>query len=103
VTDDTPPNIYLSVPERDVTLPSGKKLTLMNPAYMLRQVMKIYSEEYGIRGHVTSLDLVNPDNAPDEWERRALVSFVRGAKEVSELTDIGGSAYEAVLCRVRLS
>ena len=38
VTEKTPPNIYLNVPERDISTPSGKKLTLVNPAYMTRQV-----------------------------------------------------------------
>jgi len=36
--DRTPPNPHLKhIPERDITTSSGKKLTLMNPAYMLRQ------------------------------------------------------------------
>jgi hypothetical protein len=39
VTPVTPPNPYLEhVPERDLTTPSGRQLTLMNPAYMTRQV-----------------------------------------------------------------
>ena len=75
--------MYLkNISERDITTPSGKKLTLMNPAYMVRQVMEDYSELYGVRGHITSLKLKNPDNAPDEWERRALERFEDGAEEV---------------------
>ena len=36
-TEETPPNKYLShVEERDITTPSGRQLTLMNPAYMTR-------------------------------------------------------------------
>ncbi len=39
VTNKPPPNPYLSdIPERDITTPSGRRLTLMNPAYMTRQV-----------------------------------------------------------------
>lgn len=35
----TPPNPDLAhIPERDVVTPSGKVLTLINPAYMTRQV-----------------------------------------------------------------
>ena len=56
-TDDrTPPNPHLAhVPERDITTPSGKALTLMNPAYILRQVTQDYSDVYGVKGHITSL------------------------------------------------
>jgi len=86
VTEKTPPNEYLkNIPERDIATPSGKKLTLMNPAYMVRQVMEEYSELYNVRGHITSLKLLNPDNAPDDWERRALKSFENGAGEVFEI------------------
>ncbi len=85
VTEDTPSNKYLeNIPEQDITTPSGKKLTLMNPAYMIRQVMEDYSKLYGVGGHITSLKLKNPDNSPDEWERRALEHFEDGDKEVAE-------------------
>ncbi len=86
VTQKTPPNEYLKhIPERDITTPSGRKLTLMNPAYIIRQVMNDYAEQYNIRGHLTSLNLLNPKNAPDEWERKALKSFEDGVKEVSDI------------------
>ncbi len=86
VTEKTPPNEYLkNIPERDIATPSGKKLTLMNPSYMVRQIMEEYSEFYDIHGHITSLKFLNPDNAPDDWERRALKSFENGAGEVFEI------------------
>ncbi|MGX9725816.1 MAG: diguanylate cyclase [Candidatus Electronema sp. VV] len=91
---DTPPNPYLShLPERDVLTTSGKRLTLMNPAYMLRQVMNDFSGQYGIRGRITSLRPLNPINAPDPWELRVLRQFEQGETEVSELTEIGGEPY----------
>jgi len=37
MTASTAPNPYLNLPERDITTPSGLKLTKINPAYMLRQ------------------------------------------------------------------
>ncbi len=38
ITEKTPPNPYLSyLKERDITTPSGRALTLVNPAYMARQ------------------------------------------------------------------
>ncbi|CUW40820.1 protein of unknown function [Magnetospirillum sp. XM-1] len=38
--EQTPPNPYLTAPNRDVVTTDGKHLTLMNPAYMLRQLMQ---------------------------------------------------------------
>jgi signal transduction histidine kinase len=90
----TPPNPALAhVPERDIVTPSGKRLTLMNPAYMLRQLMTEFTELYGIKGKITSLKLMNPANAPDDWETAALHKFEQGEKEVSEIADIDGAPY----------
>lgn len=77
------------VPGRDVTTTDGLKLTLLNPASMLRQVMDAYKKEYGIQGRITGLKYLNPDNAPDDWERQQLEAFTRGEKkEVWEITEI---------------
>jgi signal transduction histidine kinase len=90
----TPPNPGLKhIPERDIETPSGKKLTLMNPAYILRQVMDEYSELYGIKGRITSFQLINPDNAPDPWESAALRRFELGEKEVFEFAEMNGQPY----------
>jgi hypothetical protein len=71
--ENTPPNPYLAqVPDRDIVTTEGKRLTLMNPAYMLRQVMGENSRLFGVKGHITSLHLTNPINQPDEWEKAAL-------------------------------
>ncbi len=91
----TPPNPYLShIPERDITTLEGKPLTLMNPAYMLRQIMSEYQELYGIKGHITSLKLINPINIPDTWERKALETLEQGVEEVATFTTMeGGESY----------
>lgn len=94
VTDETQPNPFLShIPDRDIKTPSGKVLTLMNPAYILRQTMKEYTNLYGVRGHITSLKYFRPETAPDEWEKFALKEFERGSDEVSEFTEIDGKSY----------
>jgi len=36
--------------ERDVVTADGRRLTLLNPASMLRQMMDRYAADYGIRG-----------------------------------------------------
>jgi hypothetical protein len=56
VTPETPPNRHL-----DLTTPSGRQLTLMNPAYMTRQVYTFSQKESAIRGHLTSLKPLRPE------------------------------------------
>ena len=91
VDETTPPNPYLDhVEEREVTTPSGRVLTLMNPAYMTRQVHDLGAEQYGVLGHITSLNPLNPGNAPDPWEREALEQFEAGATEVEQIALIDG-------------
>lgn len=92
--DKTPPNPYLAnIPERDIITDKGRHLTLMNPAYMLRQIMQGYSDLYGVKGHITSLNLTNPINKPDAWEIAALKSFRQGVKEAVSVAEIDGKPY----------
>ena len=94
ITGDTPPNPYLNhIPERDIASPSGKRLTLMNPAYMMKQAMTVYHDLYGVKGHITSIKPLNPANAPDAWELKALEAFGRGVKEVSDIEELNGKPY----------
>ncbi|MDL1963170.1 MAG: response regulator [Deltaproteobacteria bacterium] len=94
ITEETPPNPYLShVKDRDIKTPAGKALTLMNPAYMLRQTMERYESFCGVRSHITSLKYFRPETAPDEWEKSALQKFEKGAKEISKFTEIDGKSY----------
>ncbi|MCF8065851.1 MAG: DUF3365 domain-containing protein [Desulfarculaceae bacterium] len=75
------PNPYLKVPERDIETPSGRRLTLINPAYMTRQVHELESKGTGVVGHITSLKPIRPQNSPDAWERQSLEKMHQGAKE----------------------
>ena len=78
VTAYTLPSPYLvNIPERDLVTPSGRRLTLMNPAYMTRQVHELETKEFGTHGHITSLKPLRPANAPDAWETNALRAFKR--------------------------
>jgi PAS domain S-box-containing protein len=52
------------------------------------QISSMASED--MRGHLTSLKLVDPKNAPDGWERNALERFVNGEKEVYNVVNING-------------
>lgn len=99
-TEHTPPNPYLKVPDRDVVTTTGKALTLMNPAYMLRQLQSDFPGEYGTRSNITSLKPINPNNAPDAWEAKALHGFERGSKELLEAQQIDGQPYLRMMRRL---
>ncbi|MFI3156426.1 MAG: response regulator [Methylococcaceae bacterium] len=92
-TEITPPNPYLKLPERDVVTTTGRELTLMNPAYILRELQSNFGDEYGNRSHLTSLKPLNPHNAPDGWETKALQGFEQGGKELMEVQQIEGQPY----------
>ncbi len=94
VTKKTQPNKYLShVKNRDINTTSNQQLTLMNPAYSLKQMMEQYTELYGNKGHITSKNLLNPQNAPDKWEKKALKKVEQTRKPVYEFQDIDDQAY----------
>ncbi len=94
VTEKTTSNPYLEhIPERDITTTTGRVLTLVNPAFMTRQVHKLSTERFGVHGHITSLNLLRPGNAPDPWERKVLESFEEGGAEVTSLEEIDGKPY----------
>ncbi len=93
-TETSPPNPYLAhLPDRDVTTSAGMKLTLVNPAYMTRQVHELGFDEYGLLGHITSLDPLRPENAADEWETKAMLAFRDGAPKASSVETIDGRPY----------
>lgn len=94
ITENTPPNPHLSdLPERDIETPSGKPFTLINPAYMTRQVHELAEKENGVLGHITSLNPIRPENAADAWENQALNEFETGKSETSSLETIGEKEY----------
>jgi hypothetical protein len=68
VTPDTPPNPYLKVPRRDLPIAEDLTLTLVNPAYMTRQLSEIARH-----------------NQPTAWEAAALRQFEQGLAEHGEI------------------
>lgn len=98
VDKQTQPSVFLAhIPERDVKTTSGKTLTLYNPATMLREIMSDYSKLYGVKARITAELYLNPDNAPDPWEAKALKELKLGKKEFKEMTTIGGKDYLRVM------
>ncbi len=94
VTRGIQPNPFLAgLPERDVTTTTGVKLTEVNPAYMTRLVFDLARQEYGVAGHITSLQPVRPQNAADAWEAKALRAFEKGVPEISSVERLDGVPY----------
>jgi signal transduction histidine kinase/DNA-binding response OmpR family regulator/HPt (histidine-containing phosphotransfer) domain-containing protein len=93
VDEQTQPNPYLKVPQREIEAPGGRLLTLMNPAYMARQAHQIESARSGLRSHLTSLKSLRPGNQPDAWEALALQRMQQGEPEVTELALIDGEPF----------
>ncbi|MFW5730887.1 MAG: ATP-binding protein [Desulfonatronovibrionaceae bacterium] len=93
-SETTPANPYLAhIPERDILTPSNVRLTLVNPAYMTRQVHEMGKISYGLKGHITSLDPIRPENAPDDWEKKALEKFTQGSAQYWGISDMNGKPH----------
>ncbi|MBI5380327.1 MAG: response regulator [Opitutae bacterium] len=93
VTEQTPPNPHLQIAERDIVTPSGRQLTLLNPAYMTRQIYELQDRKMGVRGHITSLRPIRPENRADEWESAALQAFEQQVPEVSAIVQMQGAPW----------
>jgi signal transduction histidine kinase len=93
VSDSAQPNPYLVHPRRDLVTQDGQRLTMINPAYMTRQISELAQKKGGTVFHITSLKPIRPLNAPDAWERDALLTFEQGKKEaITLLADASGPA-----------
>ena len=87
----TKPSPFLKhIKKREVVTLTGDTLILINPAHALRLMNEFNTREYGVIGHITSLKLLRPENAPDSWERKALMSFEKGKKQAVEITTLNG-------------
>ncbi len=95
------PNPYLeNIENRDVETLTGMKLTLVNPAYMVRLVRELAEHTFRVKIHITSLKLLRPENRPDAWEKAALQGLTAGKTDVSEITGISGKPYLRTMHRL---
>ncbi len=98
VQDDTPPIDYLSfLTDRDITTADGKHLTLYDPASALSHLTRLHGDLYGIPSRIVSPAPFNPANLPDPWEAKAIEAFRRGAKEITEITELQGRPHLRVI------
>lgn len=85
--ENNPPNPYLKVPNRDIFTTDSAMLTLINPAYMTRQIGELAEKNNNILYHITSNNPIRPLNAADTWEADALTSFEEGEAQTFEKTE----------------
>lgn len=92
VTDTTQANPFLDHPRRDIVDQNGRKLTLINPAFMTRQIAEIAEQEEGVRFRITSLKPIRPANVADPWEAESLTLFESGTlkERLAFFADGGG-------------
>jgi diguanylate cyclase (GGDEF)-like protein/PAS domain S-box-containing protein len=83
----TQPNPWLQHPARDLQTSDGVRLTMVNPAYMTRQIADLALYADGARLHITSLKPIRPENLADDWEADALARFEAGEREVLALVE----------------
>jgi PAS domain S-box-containing protein len=94
ISEHTPPNPYLNyVDNREIITQAGDTFTLVNPAYMTRQVLEMAMEEQYIYGRLISQNPLNPANSPDSTEQIALNNFRNGDSVFSEFVVQGDSEY----------
>jgi len=71
---------------------NGNWLVKRNPAMVTRELSAYAAREGLGYFNVTSLKLVNPDNAPDDFERQSLRKFEEGSDEIVEVETIDGKS-----------
>ncbi|MEW6514049.1 MAG: histidine kinase [Pseudomonadota bacterium] len=88
IKEDLAPNVdALSEQERiTATRLTGEayKLISLTSIHILLGIQEISNKEYGTKERLTSLQLLNRDNAPDEWESQALKTLQGGSQIVAE-------------------
>lgn len=88
IREDLAPNVdALSEQERVQAMRiTGElyKLISLTSIHILMGIQEVSNKEYGSKERLTSLQLLNRDNAPDEWEAQALKTLQGGSKIVAE-------------------
>ncbi len=86
------PTIYITDPE--ITDVSGKRYIKETPAMVTKQLSLYAKDRESYWFHITSLKLTNPENAPDEFEKNALLQFEKNSmKELISIETVENSKY----------
>ncbi len=101
ITKKTQPNPFLETPVRDVNTTEGLRLTMINPAFMTRQMSEMI-EKAGVTFHLTSLKPIRPGNRADAWEKHALQEFEEGLAEKTDLISGAGNTVFRYMAPLRV-
>lgn len=98
LSTEVQPNPHLErLPFRDIAVPGGPNLTLVNPATIASQVYRLGAARFGSGGHLASTRPLDPADTPDPWESQALEELRAGANEVSAVATEAGNSYLRVM------
>ncbi|MBS4098770.1 MAG: response regulator [Sulfuricella sp.] len=79
------------------------KLVALTPIHILQAIQEVSNKEYGIKERLTSKQLRNRNNAPDDWEEKALKSLEKGAEIATEaVPKKGGHGLMRVMIPMRM-
>jgi diguanylate cyclase (GGDEF)-like protein len=81
-TEGVVSNPYLE--DADVTTSDGRVFTKKNPALMTRELSDSAANNKYFSYHMSSLKPINPENMPDSFEKKALLSFENNQKDFFE-------------------
>ena len=84
-------NPYLENP--DIVDSNGVEYTRKIPTIITNELSSLAKSSKGITFRITSLKLINPNNAPDAWEKAALEEFELGKPEKTGFVNKGGSEF----------
>jgi diguanylate cyclase (GGDEF)-like protein len=81
----------LQVPGRKVVIrdKDGERYTLKHSPIVIGEISRMAAAKGVVKFKITSLDPINPDNAPDPFERASLEKFVGGTMEQYSLLESG--------------
>lgn len=92
-TKETPSNRYLVHPLKDIVTKNNLSLTLLNPAYLIRDIQENSPNKKGIKTQLVSVNPINPANQADVWETEALKNFTLPNDKSMAILEIEGSPY----------
>ncbi|MEK6672740.1 MAG: ATP-binding protein [Nitrospirota bacterium] len=88
------PNPYLSGKDAEITDIKGRVFVKASPAMVTKDLSRYTRDMGGYWFHITSLKLMNPENAPDAFEKESLSVFEQGAvREISRMEKIDNLHY----------
>ncbi len=87
------PNPYLS--DNRLQIDDNTTLIKINPAWMTRQISELSNQQANRYYKITSLLPLNPDNAPDDFEKEALLHLEKNPDQTYYYTTIDQTAATA--------